>query len=247
MILVLSIGARGQPAEGKLSASDNGALVRGEAVVRILGSVGELSLPQSRRGAGEVISSLRKIRPNYLVEVVAMLPEASNPAALASLAASLADISGYVGIPYVSDWDKRRYPLFDKAFAYSRTRNGDGEVIEAVMHMKPFDDYRTRYSLDMGIDWLYFQGSNLDRLVYNGIAAVKVGDMAWHIVAYRSNGNAWFHGIGAVRAFDFFGAVRNRLAPSFIGRTKAFFMAMRKKMATLNTDSQVPFKSTAGG
>ena len=38
------------------------------------------------------------------------------------------------------------------------------------------------------------------------------------------------HSEGAVRAFDMFGAIRDRLETSFLGRVEAFFGYMSKKL-----------------
>lgn len=213
-----------------LDAAEFLALGRGEAIVRLPGSAAGLSLARTVEGGGEALDSVVTLKPNYLVEVVASIPRANFHNALSALAAALADVPGYVGIPYWSESFKKTYDLFDKAAILSRSARPDGGVIEALMHMKPFDDYRARYEWRLSEDSFSFSGANLDRLVYRGFAAVKPGEMLWRIVAYRSGDRVWFHGIGAVKAFDLFGAVRGKLEPSFIGRTKAFFESMQERM-----------------
>ncbi|MFZ4618696.1 MAG: DUF6675 family protein, partial [Rectinemataceae bacterium] len=234
--LAVSTAAMAQPAAGKLSASDNSALNRGEAVVRLIRTAAQISLPSSAHGAEEIMASLSRLKPNYLVEVVVTESDRSESGdvesgdVIANLASILDNIPGYVGIPYVSSYNKRIYPLFDKAVVLLKSPKTDGASIEALMHMKPFDDYKARYAWNRGSDWLFFSGRNLDRLVYSGIAAVQKGEMLWYISAYHAKGRVWFHGIGAVRAFDLFGSVRSRLEPSFVGRTQAFFAAVGKRL-----------------
>ncbi len=202
-----------------------------EPVVRLVKTPAGLSLPPSAHGATEVIASLTRLRPNYLVEVVASQDSQSgSPDVLSDFASILDNIPGYVGIPYYSVSFNHTYPLFDKAVVTSRVATGGGASTEALMHMKPFDDYRARYSWERGPDWLTFSGRNLDSLVYFGISAVQPGNMLWYLCAYRSEGRTWFYGIGAVRAFDLLGAVRSKLEPSFVGRTQAFFIAIAERL-----------------
>jgi len=53
--------------------------------------------------------------------------------------------------------------------------------------------------------------------------------MVWRLEAY-AEGDRWIlYGIGAVKAFDMFGLLRDRLSASFMGRIEAFFGYMYKK------------------
>jgi hypothetical protein len=223
-------GAQSFPAPLGLGSAELVTLEQGKPVFRILGKSSELSLPAMVPGGSAALDAVSRLAPNYLVEVIASYPAKGHEAAFPSLAATLANVEGYVGLPYYSEKYAKTYDLFDSAKVLSRDSRGGQSVIEALMHMKPFDEYKVRYQCEATQASLVFSGSNLDYLVYKGIKAVKPGEMIWRIVAYRSGDRLYFHGIGAVKAFDMFGAVRDRLEPSFVGRTKAFFLAMQDKI-----------------
>jgi hypothetical protein len=218
------------PGPTGLGAAELAALGQGEPVIRLLKGAGELSLPEAAPGGRETRAAVARLKPNYLVEVVASYPSAALSDALRGLAAALDDVEGYVGIPYYSEKNKKTYDLFDRARVLSRSGEAGAAAIEAAMHMKPFEDYRARYEVSLSAEALLFTGANLDNLVYKGVKAVKPGEMLWRIVAYRAGDRILFFGVGAVKAFDLFGAARDRLEPSFIGRTRAFFESMRARI-----------------
>ena len=55
------------------------------------------------------------------------------------------------------------------------------------------------------------------------------GDMVWRLEAYAEEDRWILYGIGAVKAFDMLGLLRDRLSESFMGRIEAFFGYMYKK------------------
>jgi hypothetical protein len=219
-----------------LKAADAERLMRGEALIRELGSYRDLALTASGASAESIRNAVKKLKPNYLSEVVALVPR--REAAIELLAAKLADVKGYVGIQYWSKRQKTYYDLFDTMEIVSRKTIPGGEEIETRQHMEPFSEYSCRYTYRIAASAqgqgseLYFASENLSKISYSyqGIDAVSAGDMIWMLYAFPSGDWLVFYGVGAVKAFDMFGVIRDRLKTSFLGRIESFFGAMLDKM-----------------
>jgi len=209
-----------------LGDGDLAALGRGEALLRTPSTASQLTPPLGAPGVDELMASMKRLGPNYLVEMIARV-HGGDAGILDRLVAALSTPEAWVGIPYYSVRQGRTYDLYDLSVATARTRVSDGEQIEARHHMQPFEPYTARYEYHRGPASLLFSGSTTAPLVYKGIRAVGPGELQWRILAWKSGEFWYFYGVGAVRAFDLFGAARDRLEPSFIGRTEAFFKFMR--------------------
>jgi len=240
--LFLAVAPRvaAEPAFRNLSPAEAAAIDSGEVLIRTVRDARSLGLAAASPAADELRSRIAAIRPNYLSEVMAAFPAADDAAAsalFARLAAGLSDVEGYVGIPYYSKRNKTTYDLFDKLVVQSRAALPDGESIVAIQHMEPFDDYAARYEYRLvgparKLMALTFSGVSLGPIIYSyrNLRAVEPGNMVWELYAFRDGDRVLFYGVGAVRAFDLFGAIRDRLEPSFTGRIQAFFDHMSRLM-----------------
>lgn len=209
-----------------LSQDEAARLDRGEAVVRSAGSWSRLAIPLGAPGAAELKVGLSDLRPNYLTEVLALLP-ATDPRALsARLNEALAAVSDYPRIPYYSTKWKKFFPLFNYVRILSRTMSASAAAVAAELSMDPFDPFPALYIWQLNQTSVQFSCVNTGAISYKGIKAVQPEAMTWRLVLYRQGDNMVFYGVGAVKAFDMFGAIRDRLEPSFLGRTEAFFSYM---------------------
>jgi hypothetical protein len=229
-----------------LDTKELSRLSGGEAVIRTVKDPRRLALVATGKTADEIRTSVAALRPNYLSEVMAIIPAADEKAATAlleKLAGVVADVKGYIGIPYWSKRQKTYYDLFDKMEIWAKKGLPGGESIEVVQHMEPFDDFGARYDYRLesspgfpaapGIATsLIFSATNLGPIVYSygGYKAVAPGGMQWLLYAYRDGSRILFYGVGAVKAFDGFGLFRDRLETSFIGRVEHFYAHMIKKL-----------------
>jgi hypothetical protein len=217
-----------------LGSEDSAKLGRGEAVIRTVEDAGKLSLAASGELADELRARIAELDPNYLSEVMAAIP--NRKGAIEGLAATLADVQGYLHIEYFSKRQQKTYPLFDKMEVRSRRNEAEGETIEAWQHMDPFAEYGSTYrykikSSPSGAGQeLFFVAMNTSPISYRGVQAVKSGDMAWILYAFPFGDRIVFYGVGAVRAFDMLGVLRDRLETSFLGRVEAFFGYMSQKL-----------------
>jgi hypothetical protein len=233
LLLALGEASGAQPAF-VLGDADKAQLDSGHAVIHEVKEPRDLSLKASGAIADELRSRVAALRPNYLSEVVFAAPRRDG--AMDGLAAALSDVKGYVGIRYWSKRNETWYDLFDKMDVRSRTKADGSETIETWQHMEPFSDYGCRYTCRTlvpapgGESELFFLCENTTSISFNGISAVSAGNMVWMLYAFPEGDRILFYGVGAVRAFDMFGVIRDRLQVSFMGRVESFFMFMSGKL-----------------
>jgi hypothetical protein len=202
------------------------SLYEGKALLRNHESKATLRLSAFNTEASSIRKEVSQLNPNYLVELIALIPKADVATQLSKLAKILSDIEGYVGIPYWSVREQKTYDLFDRVSVLSAKAMPGGEYREAEQHMKPFEDYKASYQYKIESESLIFHSTNLSHLSYKGIRAVSPGGMKWYLYVFKSGDHLVYYGLGAVKAFDMFGLIRDRLEVSFLGRVGAFFNHM---------------------
>jgi hypothetical protein len=202
------------------SAGELAALDRGEVIAGKLSDWKKMSLGAEGEEAERLRARIADLKPNYVTEFLAEIPAGGGE--LERLAAALGRVQDYLSMVYHSPRYDKDFPLFDKMVVESRKSAPGGEIIESSQHMQPFEDFEARYEYRLSGDVLSFESENTSELRYSGFSAVRPGRMTWSILARRSEGRLYFYGIGAMQAFDAFGAVRDRLEPSFMGRVEAF-------------------------
>ena len=186
--------------------------------------------PPAAPASAELRREVEELKPNYLCEVLALFPLAEAPALFEELKASLQAVEDYPKIPYYSRQLKKFFPLFDSARIDSRQAEARGEGARLSLAMRPFGAFSAAYSWSETGESLGFRLENSSGIAYHGVTAVQPGKMIWRILLYRSGERMVFYALGCVRAFDMFGALRDRLEPSFVGRTEAFFDYMRGRL-----------------
>ena len=207
----------------RLTEPEKAALRRGESVFRRPNVWAELSVPPSAPFAKDLKAEVRKLGANYIGEVIMLVPKAANPDLLSRLVRDLQDVESHVGIPYWSKRYEKYFDLFDRVKILERSGTAERGSLTAEEHMSPFDDYRARYEWKLEGGRLSFFSTNETHLSYDGRKAVSPGQMIWRLEAYE-DGDRWvLYGIGAVKAFDMLGLLRDRLSASFMGRIEAFF------------------------
>ena len=202
------------------SAGELAALDRGEIITGKIADWKRMSLGAEGGEADRLRARIADLKPNYIIEFLAEIPAGGGE--LERLAAALGRVQDYLSMVYHSPRYDKDFPLFDKMVVESRKSAPGGEIIESSQHMQPFEDFEARYEYRLSGDVLSFESENTSELRYSGFSAVRPGRMTWSILARRSEGRLYFYGIGAMQAFDAFGAVRDRLEPSFMGRVEAF-------------------------
>jgi hypothetical protein len=205
--------------------SDEDALVlsRGQTVFRQPDNWRGLSVPASVPFYKELEETIRKGGHNYIGEVVLVLPLVQAETLLPLLKDRLLDFEGYAGIPYQARRSKRWYDLFDYVKVVRGSRNVSGGLVEVLQFMEPFGEYGSTFEWSIKPDSIAYSGRNTSSLSYRGVRAVSSGNLIWRFHAYPVGGYWVFYGLGAVKAFDLFGTLHDRLSASFMGRIEAFF------------------------
>lgn len=229
LILVLPLGAQtGHPSSTfrNLSNSERADLAAGQTVFRQPDNWRSLSVPSSASFHKNLEDTIRKGGHNYIGEVILVLPKTEAEKLIPLLRQRLLDFEGYAGVPYWSTRWEKHFDLFD----WVRVLNGTGSdqqkdkgSLETLQFMEPFGEYESVYHWDFSADTLVFSGVNGSSLSYDSFKAVSPGNLIWRMHAY-AQGDYWvFYGLGAVKAFDMLGILRDRLSASFMGRIEAFF------------------------
>lgn len=210
------------------SVEELAALERGEVVAGVPRDRSKLALAAPGAAADRLRARLAALRPNYVTEFMAVAP--ADDGTLPRLMAALRDVKGYTSIIYTAKRDNVDFPLFDKMIVTSSAAVQGGVTVETYQHMMPFEDFSARNEYSLVGDELTFLSENTSYLRYFGFSAVRPGNMVWSIWVRRSGGHCYFYGVGAMGAFDGFGAARERLEPSFVGRVGSFMTYMHKAM-----------------
>jgi len=219
-----------------LSEEDCSILLKGKPIIRSIQSSSEMKLVAFDSYAQALKEHTKSLKPNYITEFILVLtvPDATARTKLLDrLALAVADVHGYVHIPYYSVRQQTTYDLFDKMEVLSRTTIESGERIVVRQHMEPFDDFRAEYRYERRAGNLTFSGENLDSIIYSyrNLSAVSPHGMRWELYVFEKGEQLYAYGYGAVHAFDLFGLFRDRLEPSFMGRVSAFFAHIAQKLS----------------
>jgi hypothetical protein len=228
-ILVLAMAAASASAQSYLgffhglSDAELSTLSQGKPLIRQAPSAHELSLVAAGAFPDEIRTQIRALGANYVGEVIMVVQGGSSEKTLAHIARDLANVEGYVGIPYWSKQQNRTYDLFDKMKVVERTAQPGGVMVVADQHMEPFADYRARYAYQLEEGELRFRSENLTPISYKGFDAAGPGKMLWYLYGFPKDGATILYGVGAVKTIDLFGLFSERLKTSFLGRMQAFF------------------------
>lgn len=237
LLAAVSAGAQAQPQLFRnLSSEEAAAVSSGKSVFRQPSGWKDLSVPAAAPFAKDIEETVRKLGANYIGEVVLVLPKTANPDLLAVLVRNLADVESHVGIPYWSVRNQEYFDLYSRAKVTERTGIWVEGGLTADLYMKPFDEYRARYDWSLRGDRLSFSSVNLTQLSYRGRKAVNSRDMVWRMEAYAVGDHWILYGVGAVKAFDMLGLLRDRLSESFMGRIEAFFGYMYETVSAKKSE-----------
>lgn len=208
-----------------LSQMDIDVVKSGNILFRQPSNWRDLAAPSDMPSFASLDEDMRHQRPNYLGEVIMMIPVQKDDNLPVRLGEYLSDPQNLLGIKYWSKQNKQYFDLFDKVVELSRSGDLYSGRTEVLQHMDPFSEYKTKNEWTISSTGVLFSSVNLSPLSYKGNKAVTPGDLTWRLVVYQS-GDRWIlYGLGSVNAFDFFGLLRDRLSNSFLGRIEAFFSA----------------------
>jgi len=207
-----------------LSSGDLTSLEKGESIFRILDSYKDFSLQVEGSASMKIESLLKEINPNFLAEILMVIPVDEKRDNLNFIRTSLMDVTLFDDIPYYSKRNDKWYPLYEDTKILSLTDAGPGESIISAYHkMKPFKPQDTKYKYSIIGDTFWFESRNSSNIYYKSFKAVKKGNLITLLWIKDEGDRLIVYGIGGAKAFTFFGLFGERMDNSFIGRMEAFF------------------------
>lgn len=219
----LSLRAQELPFRG-VASEELSRLEKGERVFRELDSYKEARLETQGRYSRELLELLEEVDPNFLAEILMVIPVDPERENLEYLQDALMRVTNYDTIPYYSVDNEKWYKLFyDSELLSSKNPEEGKTVITALHRMKPFKTHETRYEYVRDGDVLFFNGTNTSSIHYNRFRAVKEGNMQTLLWIRDEGDRLLVYGAGGAKAFTFFGLFGSRMDDAFVGRMDAFF------------------------
>ncbi|MGN0740061.1 MAG: DUF6675 family protein [Treponema sp.] len=219
----------------RLTEEEKKILLSGQVLIKNTKNYSNICLQSDSENAVKLMSEMKELRPNYLSEIIQIIPEESQPDIIAKINEVLSDIPSYKGIPYYSEHNKIWVDLYSEAriieekvseeksdFPNSENpASKKQKTIKADFFMEPFGDILSDIKIITSKDSLYYENINSDYIKYNSINCVSPQNMKSVIIVFKTEGYWVLYGIGGVNAprIPF---LTNRIELSFMNRIKTF-------------------------
>jgi len=199
-------------------------LQRGEQIFRVLDSYKDISLQAGDQESTYISDLLKKIKPNFVAEILMVIPVDQKKDNLDYIRSVLKDVTLFDDIPYYSKRNDKWYPLYEDTRIISEITSLSGQDTVLAYHkMKPFKPQETTYEYSLQGNTFLFESRNSSNIYYKNFKAVKKGNL-FTLLWVRDEGDRLIvYGVGGASAFTFFGIFGERMDNSFIGRMEAFF------------------------
>ena len=217
----------------KMSKQELELLEKGEVLIRDIDNIRNISLNmENKHFSKELITSMKKIRPRYLAEVITYIPYDGMEDLPERFDRSLYNASDFTGIPYWSEESQQWFDLFSYAELKDKYSKGNKEFVIVDVVMDPLDVVTGRFEVQKTKSEFLYQAFNETKVTYRKIIeCVKPEKMEVAIyVFYDKDSNNWImYGIGGVRA-PRFPIFHKRIMVSFMNRTKSLCMYFLSKL-----------------
>lgn len=207
-----------------ISTEELAKLANSETIIRNIGTVKKLSLTESNNEwIKSIHAELNKSNPNYLAEIIRVVPKEGNEFLFEQIYNAILDIESYTEIPYFSEQQQCWYNLYESATINSISETENNKDIKFTVEMLPFNIFDMYGQLQKKDNSLYYKMVNETKVVYasKNITCVKPKNMVSSIVFFEYDDYYVLYGIGAVDAPSIF-FLKDRIETSFIGRIKYF-------------------------
>lgn len=205
-------------------------LLSGQVLIRNTKNYSNICIQQGNENAVKLMSEMKELRPNYLSEIIQIIPEDSQPDIISKINKVLSDIPSYKGIPYYSEHNKIWVDLYSDAKIieeksdFQNSENSPAKtikVINADFFMEPFGTILSEIKIITSKNLLYYENINSDYIKYNSINCVSPHNMKSVIIVFKTEGHWVLYGIGGVNApkIPF---LAKRIELSFMNRIKTF-------------------------
>lgn len=225
-----------------LTQTDRQELLSGKTVYKNLKSVSNISLTDTEN----VLKSIKELKPNYIAEIIRIIPVSKKPELINELYTILNDIPSYKGIPYYSERNDLWVDLYSEAKIIDKTESAEwNSLINAEFYMKPFGtilskilikadhaDFKTVSSGKSDLTSLYYENINTSPVLYRDITCIKPQKMKSVIYVFKSDDYWILYGIGGANAprIPF---LNKRIEVSFINRIKTFCNYVFSKLGSV--------------
>lgn len=208
----------------KITQDELQRLEQGEIVIRNIGTIRKLSLTESNNDLiNKVQKELIDRNPNYLAEIIKVVPKEGNENLIQQVFEGINDIESYTEIPYFSERQQKWYDLYDSVVINSTSGTENNKINEYSVEMTPFGIIDISAELEKTDNSLYFSMINKNKVIYEykNITCIKPEKMYSSIVLFEYNNYYILYGIGALNAPSIF-FLQDRIETAFIGRMKYF-------------------------
>lgn len=208
----------------KITQDELQRLEQGEIVIRNIGTIRKLSLTESNNDLiKKVQKELIDRNPNYLAEIIKVVPKEGNENLIQQVFEGINDIESYTEIPYFSERQQKWYDLYDSVVINSTSGTENNKINEYSVEMTPFGIIDISAELEKTDNSLYFSMINKNKVIYEykNITCIKPEKMYSAIVLFEYNNYYILYGIGALNAPSIF-FLQDRIETAFIGRMKYF-------------------------
>ena len=208
----------------KITQDELQRLEQGEIIIRNIGTVRKLSLTESNNDLiKKVQKELNDRNPNYLAEIIKVVPKKGNETLIQQIYDGINDIESYTEIPYFSERQQKWYDLYDSVVINSTSGTENNKINEYSVEMTPFGIIDISAELEKTDNSLYFSMINKSKVIYEykNITCIKPKKMYSSIVLFEYNDYYVLYGIGALNAPVIF-FLQDRIETAFIGRMKYF-------------------------
>lgn len=208
----------------KITQDELQRLEQGEIIIRNIGTVRKLSLTESNNDLiKKVHKELNDRNPNYLAEIIKVVPKKGNETLIQQIYDGINDIESYTEIPYFSERQQKWYDLYDSVVINSTSGTENNKINEYSVEMTPFGIIDISAELEKTDNSLYFSMINKSKVIYEykNITCIKPKKMYSSIVLFEYNDYYVLYGIGALNAPVIF-FLQDRIETAFIGRMKYF-------------------------
>lgn len=212
-----------------ISKSEINLLKSGKAVFRNTKNKSNICIKNLNQQINELYQQLNDYKPNYLAEIIKIIPINSNKNLIQEINNILVDIPSYKGIPYYSEHNDLWVDLYSQAKIISEEKNINSNHIEAYFFMKPFNEIYSTIKINKTKNSLFYINKNKEPIKYKGITCINTNNMRSFITIFQIDEYWVLYGIGGVNApkVPF---VTKRIELSFINRIKTFCNYVFEKM-----------------
>lgn len=212
-----------------ISSDEKKQLQDGQLLIRNIGNAKKICLEETTLSSGNVIDTMKSLKPAYLAEVIQIRPVTDNENLLSDLEALLIDVQGYVGIPYYSVQNKTWYDLYSSAEVLTQEKTDTGYEINTNIEMNPFGIINMDMSVLRTPTQLLYKNTNTTPISYSGIKCVSKNKLISYVYVFIYEDWYILYGIGGVNAPSIF-FLRDRIETSFINKITTFCEYMYKQL-----------------